>query len=86
MQETPEDIGKRMTAVIQSMSPDTDEYLRPHLMWVIEQIVSTIRPAELTSAELSGLCAVLVPIHGRLLLLRDAKSQLFGSDGGLHLV
>lgn len=66
--ETPEELGRRMAAVIGAIGPDTEQYVRPHLEWAVQQILRTFYLEQLTDAELSNLAAVLIPIHSRFLV------------------
>lgn len=67
-QQTPDDIGKMMAAVIASIGPDVAHSIRPHLEWVIEEIFTTFYLEELTDAELGVLAAAVIPIHSRFLI------------------
>jgi hypothetical protein len=39
----------------------------PHLRWELQQVMSRVRPEDLSAAEVSGLLAILVPAHSRVI-------------------
>ena len=39
----------------------------PHLRWELQQVMSRVRPEDLSAAEISGLLAILVPAHSRII-------------------
>lgn len=41
--------------------------LPPHLRWELEQIMSQVRPVDLSVAEIAGLLAILAPAHSRVI-------------------
>ena len=43
------------------------ERLLPHLRWELEQVMSRVRPQDLSGVELAALLAVLAPAHCRVI-------------------
>ncbi len=41
--------------------------LVPHLRWELEQVMSRVRPADLSGAEIAALLVVLAPAHCRVI-------------------
>lgn len=76
MPETPAQLGERMAAVLQTLNPDTDGEVRPHLIWTARQIMSKIGPEEFTTPELAAFVAVLIPIHSRILIIRNPPPRV----------
>jgi hypothetical protein len=48
------------------VEPDAGSLL-PHLRWELEQVMSRVRPADLSGAEIAALLAVLAPAHCRVI-------------------
>lgn len=60
------------------------DLLRSHMLWELNQIMMRVKPADLTTSEIMGLLAVLVPIHSRFLENRSVPPA--GSPILLRLV
>lgn len=43
------------------------DLLRPHMLWELDQIMRKVKPEDLTTSEVMGLLAILVPVHSRFL-------------------
>jgi len=41
--------------------------LLPHLRWELEQVMSRVRPDDLSAAEITALLAILTPAHSRVI-------------------
>jgi hypothetical protein len=41
--------------------------LLPHLRWEIQQVMSRVRPDDLSAAEIAALLAILRPAHARVI-------------------
>jgi hypothetical protein len=41
--------------------------LLPHLRWELEQVMSRVRPDDLSAAEIAALLAILGPAHSRVI-------------------
>ena len=41
--------------------------LLPHLRWELEQVMSRVRPDDLSAAEITALLAILTPAHCRVI-------------------
>jgi hypothetical protein len=39
----------------------------PHLRWELQEVMSRVRPDDLSTAEISSLLAILVPAHSRVI-------------------
>lgn len=39
----------------------------PHLRWELEQVMSRVRPEDLSTAEITALLAILAPAHSRVI-------------------
>jgi hypothetical protein len=39
----------------------------PHLRWELQQIMSRVHPDDLSAAEITGLLAILIPAHSRVI-------------------
>ena len=39
----------------------------PHLRWELQQVMSRVRPEDLSATEISGLLAILIPAHSRVI-------------------
>jgi hypothetical protein len=39
----------------------------PHLRWELQQVMSRVRPDDLSAAEISSLLAILIPAHSRVI-------------------
>lgn len=44
-----------------------DERLSPHLRWELEEVMSRVRPHDLSIVEVAALLAILVPAHSRVI-------------------
>lgn len=44
-----------------------DKRLSPHLRWELEEVMSRVRPDDLSIVEVAGLLAILVPAHSRVI-------------------
>jgi hypothetical protein len=45
----------------------TDDHLLPHLRWELEQVMSRVRPQDLSTTEITALLATLTPAHARVI-------------------
>jgi hypothetical protein len=45
-----------------------ENLLLPHLRWELEQVMTRVKPADLSAAEVAGLLAVLRPVHARIVV------------------
>jgi hypothetical protein len=41
--------------------------LLPHLRWELQQVMSRVRPEDLSAAEIAALLAILTPAHSRVI-------------------
>lgn len=41
--------------------------LSPHVRWELEQVMSRVRPVDLSVVEVAGLLAILAPVHSRVI-------------------
>ncbi|CAN5209026.1 hypothetical protein BH11ACT7_BH11ACT7_14800 [soil metagenome] len=39
----------------------------PHLRWELEQVMTRVRPEDLSAAEITALLAILMPAHSRVI-------------------
>ena len=62
-------IGKVLRLVTNEAAADIydEPALRRHLLWEVRNIMRDIDPEDLSTTELAGLVAVLIPAHGRVL-------------------
>lgn len=70
---------RRRISAAQGYVETGGDCLLPHLRWELEQVMSRVRPADLSAAEVAALLAILAPAHSRVI----------GSPAGrpgLHLV
>ncbi|MET0698475.1 MAG: hypothetical protein ABWY93_02320 [Mycobacterium sp.] len=44
-----------------------DDHLLPHLRWELEQVMSRVRPEDLSAREITALLETLTPAHSRVL-------------------
>jgi len=58
----PRDIGRSDHGTSQAPTG-----LLPHLRWELEQVMSRVRPADLSGAEIAALLVVLAPAHCRVI-------------------
>jgi hypothetical protein len=59
--------------------------LSPHLRWELEQIMSQVRPVDLSVGEIAGLLAILAPAHSRVIGGPTSRPALRRSiDGREH--
>jgi hypothetical protein len=65
MSHTSEAAG-RSSALCGDAMPDPASLL-PHLRWELEQVMSRVRPADLSGVEIAALLAVLAPAHCRVI-------------------
>lgn len=42
-------------------------HVLPHLRWELEQVMSRVRPDDLSAAEITALLAILTPAHSRVI-------------------
>lgn len=54
----------------------------PHLRWELEQVMSRVRPEDLSANEIAELLAVLTPAHCRVIGGPPGRPRLAGSGGG----
>lgn len=45
----------------------TGDQLLPHLRWELEQVMSRVRPDDLSSQEITALLEILTPAHSRVI-------------------
>jgi hypothetical protein len=45
----------------------TGDRLLPHLRWELQQVMSRVRPDDLSTSEITRLLAILAPAHSRLI-------------------
>ena len=58
-------------------SADTDRtHLLPHLQWKLQEMMSRVRPADLSVAEISALLDILAPAHCRVIGGPDSRPRL----------
>lgn len=68
MPESAGELGERIAKSVDLMSTEeTEDAMRPHLIWEVQQVMSHVEPYNLTSAELMALLSVLVVPHARWL-------------------
>lgn len=44
----------------------------PHLRWELQQVLSRVRPVDLSATEIAGLLTILIPAHWRAIGGRSA--------------
>ncbi|MDT5332063.1 MAG: hypothetical protein QOF31_3360 [Mycobacterium sp.] len=60
------EVGDRITAACSFVKTGADSVL-PHLRWELEQVMSRVRPEDLSAAEIAALLAILMPAHSRVI-------------------
>jgi hypothetical protein len=60
------EVGDRITAACSFVKTGGDSVL-PHLRWELEQVMSRVRPEDLSAAEIAALLAILMPAHSRVI-------------------
>jgi hypothetical protein len=60
------DVRDRVTAACSFVEAGADAVL-PHLRWELEQVMSRVRPEDLSAAEVAALLAILMPAHSRVI-------------------
>lgn len=60
------DLGLRIAAALNCPVADEVDML-PHLRWQLSEIMTRVKPCDLSSAEIVALLAVLAPAHSRVL-------------------
>jgi hypothetical protein len=59
-------VGDRVTTACSFVSKGADAVM-PHLRWELEQVMSRVRPEDLSAAEVAALLAILMPAHARVI-------------------
>lgn len=66
--ESPEEFHRRMDAMLNiTRDEPAGDLLRPHMLWELTEIMKKIKPEDLSTSDIMGLLAILVPAHSRLL-------------------
>lgn len=66
--ESATELGERIAKSVGLMpGGDSEDIMRPHLIWNVQQVMSHISPHDMTSSELIALAAVLIVPHARWL-------------------
>lgn len=66
--ESATELGERIAKSVGLMPcGDTEDAMRPHLIWNVQQVMSHISPHDMTSEELIALAALLIVPHARWL-------------------
>lgn len=60
------DAGERVAAACSFVKTGANAVL-PHLRWELEQVMSRVRPEDLSAAEVAALLAILMPAHSRVI-------------------
>ena len=60
------EVGERINAACSFVKTGADAVV-PHLRWELEQVMSRVRPEDLSAAEVAALLAVLMPAHSRVI-------------------
>jgi hypothetical protein len=60
------EVGDRIIAACNLLKTGADSVL-PHLRWELEQVMSRVRPEDLSAAEIAALLAILEPAHSRVI-------------------
>jgi hypothetical protein len=75
MPECPADSDERLTAVIELLEGRRDGRSREHLLWGVDQMMSRVKPGDLTDKELLTLVMLLAPAHARALVAEKAFAR-----------
>jgi hypothetical protein len=60
------EVGDRIIAACNLVNTGADSVL-PHLRWELQQVMSRVRPEDLSAAEIAALLAILEPAHSRVI-------------------
>jgi len=60
------EVGDRVTAACSVVNSGAGAVM-PHLWWELEQVMSRVRPQDLSAAEVAALLAILMPAHARVI-------------------
>jgi hypothetical protein len=71
------EVGCRAISEHGRATPDANSLL-PHLRWELEQVMTRVRPADLSGVEIAALLAVLAPAHCRVIGGPAARPSLPG--------
>lgn len=70
-----EEVGLRVESALNYAQTGSDDDLRPHYLWQVDQITNEISAEDLTTPELVAFVALLIPAHSRVLTGR-ASAEL----------
>jgi hypothetical protein len=67
MLKTRSEVGNHITAA--PLDPETvaGNGVLPHLRWELEQVMTRVRPSDLSASEIAALLGVLRPAHSRVI-------------------
>lgn len=75
--ESVADLKQRVCAALEFVAPPGgSEAMRVQNIWLIREMMRTVKPEHLTDEEIAVVVSALAPAHGRVLLERG-----FGGDG-----
>jgi hypothetical protein len=60
------EVGDHIAPVVDFVEAERS-CLLPHLRWELDQVMSRVRPADLSAAEIAALLAILTPAHSRVI-------------------
>jgi hypothetical protein len=60
------EVGDRVTAACSFVNSGAGTVM-PHLRWELQQVMSRVRPEDLSAAEVAALLAILMPAHARVI-------------------
>src|ERR1700681_2732127 len=60
-------VGNRITAGLDDVTTGRSCSSSPHLRWELQQVMSRVRPEDLSAAEIAALLAILMPAHSRVI-------------------
>lgn len=76
----------RITAALDYANASDDRDIRDHYLWTVTQITDVVGLADLTTAELVTLTALLIPAHSRVLAGRGLPDDAAAPGKVLRIV
>jgi hypothetical protein len=79
------EVGDRATVACSFVKTDADSKV-PHLRWELEQVMTRVRPQDLSAVEIAALLTILIPAHSRVIGRPTLRPGLRVVEvGGEHL-